>query len=807
MTAPMKRSVLATLVKKRLTQLSSTFDLDVSRSRPKAAHLDALVEDDEVTLEAILGQLNKDELEEICLAHDVPHRGRKSELVARLLGSSSQPAEQLSLTPVAASTASSARDEGSAKYRASAPETTPAEAAPTDEGPTPVEEGKLIDWITNEQVKDTPKEQVRQRVIRLIVHEYKIGFDRMARDFKVKLDGKRKKVDIAIFPAGAEHTQSNLERVVFCDKEPKKGSKGAFKMRDHEQAEKDFGLLYAIMAAVENCRHGLWTNGLEFFFVKKREGRFDTEFQPVGDWPPGDETQGSRTVASNAKQRTADKDMLLTTFKRCHNYIHGNEGMPKDAAFWQFLYLIFAKLHDERRPRDQSPRFWAGMFEKPVNGKRQLVDEQFDPQGQRAIRARIEPLFDEVREKYTGSIFRGNEEITLSDRALAFIVAELAKYDLSRTGLDAKGVAYQELVGSNLRGDRGQYFTPRGPIDLVVQMLDPQEGERMLDPACGTGGFLVSTLKYINERLHEEKGIELGDESTDEFLEIRDRLARYSRNNLFGADFDPFLARAAQMNVVMTSGGEARVMNMNSLEFPKGSLPGVEVGKRKAKLGSMDIVMTNPPFGSDIPITDRGILSKFELALDWKSDGEGGFVNSGSYKSKVAPEILFIERAYKWLKPGGRAGLVLPNGILGNPSDEYIRWWLLRHCWILASVELPVEVFIVEANVNILTSLLFIKRKTEVELDAWDRGQRPEYPVFMAVAEKVGFDRRGNVLYERSPDGEVLATWVDKRERFTIGGKSVERIYRKQEKIVDDDLPKIAKAYREFRTKHPEPGA
>lgn len=151
-------------------------------------------------------------------------------------------------------------------------------------------------------------------------------------------------------------------------------------------------------------------------------------------------------------------------------------------------------------------------------------------------------------------------------------------------------------------------------------------------------------------------------------------------------------------------------------------------------------------------------------------------------------------------------GIVLPDGILGNPGDEYIRHWILKHCWVLASVDLPVEVFIVEANVNILTSLLFLKKKTEEEMRAEALGQVTEYPVFMAVAEKVGFDRRGNTLYERSPDGEELVTTVVEKETIRFGAKKVTRELKRQRKIVDDDLPKIAKAYREFRSQNAEPG-
>jgi type I restriction enzyme M protein len=172
----------------------------------------------------------------------------------------------------------------------------------------------------------------------------------------------------------------------------------------------------------------------------------------------------------------------------------------------------------------------------------------------------------------------------------------------------------------------------------------------------------------------------------------------------------------------------------------------------------------------------------------------------------VAPEILFIQRAVEWLREGGRMGIVLPDGILGNPGDEPIRRWILDHCWILASVDLPVETFIVEANVNILTSLLFLKKKTREERIAENLNGPVEYPVFMAVAEKVGFDRRGNTLYKRSPDGEIILKEQEEKERKRINGKNQFAILKRKVPSVDNDLPEIAKAYGEFRKQYPEPG-
>jgi type I restriction enzyme M protein len=656
-----------------------------------------------------------------------------------------------------------------------------------------IRDGFLLDFVSGtDQLADTPKEQVRQRIARALFHEYGFSVDDMERDFSINVGGKRRRADLAIFKPGAAHAAEHLRRVVVCRPEPKLAKKGAVKMRDFDQAATDLEEIKPFLTDIDACKFGLWTNGLEFFFLQKKASRFQVETQPIGDWPPADETVGSKDVVSHAHTRRADPDMLRTAFRRCHNFIHGNEGMPKDVAFWQFLYLIFCKMHDEKSPREKR-RFWTGPH------------EQFERQGQEAIQKRVLQLFNEVKREYK-AIFRGNEEITLSPRALAFIASELAKYDFTRTDVDAKGAAYQEIVGTNLRGDRGQYFTPRGPIKLVVEILGPKENDRILDPACGTGGFLVATLAYMMKKFREQAKVRPEIESTEEFESLHDRLRCFASKQVYGCDFDPFLIRATQMNMVMAGDGKGHLYHLNSLEFPAGHLDGLDPARKEIPPGTVDVVMTNPPFGSEIPITDPQILKHFDLAHIWERLEDGSYRNTGRLQGSVAPEILFIERCLQWLKPGGRMGIVLPDGILGNPAAEYIRWWILRHSWVLASIDLPVEVFIVEANVNILTSLLFLKRKSADVMKREDLGRKKDYPVFMAVAEKVGFDRRGNKIYKRSPEGDELIEDVETIETITVAGRKVTRTLKRKQKILDDDLPIIAERYREFRRKHTEPG-
>lgn len=658
-----------------------------------------------------------------------------------------------------------------------------------------IEEGKILDYITGEPVNERPKEIVRQKTARALVHEFGIRPEDMEPDVWVPLEigGKptRRLLEIAIWDPDDEHEVEKIKRVVVCKKEP--SSNGTTKIRTHAQAESDLRELKAYMAALPECKYGMWTNGIDLFYLKKTETRFDTKFEPIGDWPPAAESLELEDVHSRGRLRAADPDMLKTTFRRCHNFIHGNEGMQKEEAFWQFLYLIFAKMYDEEVHKRENREFWAGPTER------------FSEEGRKKIRSRVEPLFEQAKSAYS-DVFDGDERIKLSDRALAFMVSELSRYDFTRTNLDAKGAAYQEIVGSNLRGDKGQYFTPRGVVDMAVDMLNPKTDERLLDPACGTGGFLVSTLSHLLSKLRQERDINPHDESSEAFYEIKDILEEYAETNLFGMEFAPELVKATTMNIAMATGASGNVYHANSLDFPNGHLDGVEKAKRNIPLGSADVLITNPPFGSEIPVTDRDILERYDLARKWERGDDGVLRKTAELESSVSPEILFLEQCIRWLRPGGRMGIVLPNAMLNGPSNEYLRRWLLDRCWVLASVEIPIESFIVEANVNIHTSVLFLKKKTDEERQLEALGEDQSYPIFMAVAESCGYDRRGNPVFVRSPNGEEVIREVKKSEKIRIGDEEIVQELHRKEKIVDDDLPKVAEAYHEFRKENPEPG-
>lgn len=674
---------------------------------------------------------------------------------------------------------------------------------------------ETIDYISNKDVvKLTEAEVVRQRIAKVLVHQYGINPDDMVRDYGLQVPNaetgrtSRRRASIAIFEHGKPKSLQTLKRIVVTKARPK-GSRTVTKIRTYAQADAQLAELRELMlAAGPSCTLGMWTDDKDLYFVERKDTRFEPEFHPLPNWPSGDaeEFDATRDASSLAEMRHADEYMLRFAFRRCHNFIHGNEGLPKDAAFWQFLYVLFAKIHDERLVREngRTPRFRVGI-------------EDLDPEGHTgspAVAARIKELFEEVRKFYADQLlFDHRDELTLSSAALTFITGELAPFNLYATPIDAKGVAYQELVGDNLRGDRGQYFTPTGAVRLMVDILDPKEHETVFDPCCGTGGFLRETLNHLLDQWKPKNGTFTSQQYAQILPPLRRKLADYARGHIFGADFDPFLRRATAMSVMMLTDVAGNAFQMDSIAFPDGHLPGNEEARKvpEIQLGNVDVLMTNPPFGADIPFSEAAVLGKYRararkwgVAWSYSREKDGTLKPSTVPASAVAPEQLFVQRAIEWVKPGGRIGIVLPNGILSNPgpSDEAARRLILQECWVMASIELPVETFIVEANVNILTTLLFLRRKTEQEKQEEGMYGAADYPVFMAVAEKVGVDRRGNPVLVRSPEGDVITEEYEETEVLRIGQREVLRTFKRQRPIVDNDLPKIAEEYHEFVKRH-----
>lgn len=668
--------------------------------------------------------------------------------------------------------------------------------ATTSQNEIVLAENEMVCSLTNRVVKATEKEMTLQSMIAMMTEEYGFAPEDMERDFKVKyLDAdsgniKIQKVDLAIFYTGKAHDSEQLIRFIIVAKDAK--------IKPNDKSKGVIATTEAILFGTD-CEYACWTNGEDLQYVYKFEDDFgQPTCENISDFPANGQTlEDLEAQGERAMPRKPANESLVKTFKRCHDYIYGNEGMKK-TAFWELLNLIFCKLYDEKRRFIDAKqgisyrrRFWVGV--KELN-----TDE-----GRAAVAQRIKGIFEDLKESNIfKDVFDGNEQIMLSDRGLAFVAGELAKYSFLDATVDVKGTAYETIVSNTLKQEAGQFFTPRNIIKCMVQMLDPDQNTRVLDPACGSGGFLVMVLDHVRRKIARNLYPALDDvrlEAKYNSSEVDDAVREYAEKMIFGFDFDPDLKKAARMNMVMAGDGHANIYNINSLEYPQGSKPDVslisnavaesikhsadkdfkfEFGINNAQ-GKFDMVFTNPPFGTKVEV-DQEIAIRYEL-------------------NSKAPEVLFIEACYNFLKPGGKMAIVLPDGILGNPNTESVRIWILRHFKLLASVDLPVETFLPQVGVQ--ASLLFLQKKTDDEMLVPIEDE--EYDVFMAIVESVGKDRRGVPVYEKDGDGaELLFENTKKWLGYDENGNEVIRSRKEHIKHLADDLPKVMAAYKLFKEEY-----
>lgn len=575
--------------------------------------------------------------------------------------------------------------------------------------------GSLRCYLTGKLRKDTPEENVRQRWARSLVEEYGYSKDDMSLEFSISMGRARKRADIVIFRTGAPHLQENAIIVIEA------------KRYEIKAADRDIGeeQLKSYMAASSSCRFGLWVGAERKSFEKLASG----EMSPVTDIPRAGEDRPRRPERKDL-QVVHD---LTSVFRRCHNYIHVNGGQQKAEAFHEMLKLIFCKMYDEDESGIELNFAVDPKEQRSESGRRRLKED------------RIEPLFEEVKKRFP-YIFEADEHIKLEPHVLAYVVSEMQFVSLTETETDVKGAAYEELVGQNLRGDRGEYFTPRNVCDMTVKMIQTMFSEdhltnvKVLDCCCGTGGFIVSWIDNLRHVLRDQE-IARGTKNVEG--RVRERVRNTCQRNLFGLDINPFLVRTAQMNLVMHGDGSTNVFRVDSARSPS---EWSEDARRKVPFGKLDVVLTNPPFGTEVIIDDAHILDRYELP-SWEAR---------TPRTTLPAEQLFVETAMNFLREGGILGIVLPDGILNNPSLQFIRSWVLRRGRLIGSVDLPKETFAVSGGVN-NPSVLLIQKFTAAERKQADSGIRDRnHMVFMSSPKTAGIDKRGKPVFLRHPDGREI---------------------------------------------------
>jgi len=417
---------------------------------------------------------------------------------------------------------------------------------------------------------------------------------------------------------------------------------------------------------------------------------------------------------SNWDLRETDKNEILAKFQQCHDILwEGGKRNPAE-AFDEMSKLMFCKIHDERfiTKIGEYYRFQIGTHENI----REVAD-------------RVKKIYRETQGREPG-VF--TEPIKAEDPLIYSVVEILQGVSLSKTDLDAKGVAFEHFLGKVFRGEMGQYFTPRTIVEFMVEMLDPDERQTVIDPACGSGGFLLYTLERVKRDVEKK-------------LASRDAEAawrNFALDGLFGIEINSQLARVAMMNMIIHEDGHSNIENNDALDDPTNFLP-----RRDIKLGKYTMLMTNPPFGAVVKDREKDYLRKYEL---------GGKIK---LRKRQKTEILFLERCLDFLRPGGKMGIVIPDGILTNSSLQYVRDFITERAQILAVVSLPQTAFI-HYGAGVKASLLFLRKKQEEE-------SLPEdYPIFMAIAEHIGYDATGR------PDKNEFPEIFEAYRKFLKGERS-----------------------------------
>lgn len=438
--------------------------------------------------------------------------------------------------------------------------------------------------------------------------------------------------------------------------------------------------------------------------------------------------------------KAVPREELRSAIRKCHQTLWEGGRRSPIAAFGEFCKLIFVKYRDEKNPDIEDGQPYA--FQRR------------DGESSEDLSKRILRLYTNEQEKEPG-VF--TDKINIDPPVIAQVVEHLEALSLDRTELDTKGVAFEEFMGGFFKGDFGQYFTPRELIAFSIELLNPERKHLVLDPACGSGGFLLYALDHVRRAANLRYKNYKSDprQSVDHF----NYWHSFAQNNLFGIEINEELARVAKMNMIIHDDGHTNIVGHDALDF----LERLTALKPELVPNKFDVILTNPPFGSVVKSTekDKGYLDQFDLRHylskgttdtepDESTQGERNAKRGAKAvkeRTSIKTEILFIERVYSYLKPKeGRAAIVLPDGILTNSSLQGVRDWMLSHFQILAVVSLPQFAF-AYYDAGVKASIVFLRKLGDGEVVSDDQ------PIFMALAENIGYDATGrktfNVTVER----------------------------------------------------------
>lgn len=596
------------------------------------------------------------------------------------------------------------------------------------------------DWLVKK-----PEEEVRQSYICRLVNHYGFALDQMSQEVKVNNSSRgrgRAQADIVIWKSKADRlNQISPIIVVECKAEN-------ITIREEDCFQ---GANYASWAGADFF---VTTNLKETRIFKVVKGTIPKRLEEVINIPSASIVNNDKKINELLQQTKAfTRDEFSKLLFACHNIIRNNDKLSPEAAFDEISKILFIKIRYERTNSD------AQIFSKAEFKKAKESYEKFRSKDSRDF---YQELFEKTKEDFKDDdLFDENETIKIRENSFEAIVEKLEIYNLSTTSDDVKGIAFEQFLGRTFRGELGQFFTPRTVVDFMVEVLDPQEGEIICDPCCGSGGFLIKAFEYVRAKIEteihnekekikaqyfteefesfsEDKKAEVEKQVDDLFYKLnqeldinnkKSRLRELSYDCIFGTDANPRMSRTAKMNMIMHGDGHGGVHHNDGLLNVNGIFE-----------NRFDLILTNPPFGSrvekNLKITDADKYTDtvriekykkrygqaYENALKQVNDNVGESLlklyQTGSMSSLT--EVLFIERCLNLLKPGGRMGIVLPEGVLNNSNLQKIREFVESQAKIILITSIPQDVFIA-SGATVKPSLLFFKKFTEEESADWQR--------------------------------------------------------------------------------------
>ena len=611
---------------------------------------------------------------------------------------------------------------------------------------------KIFAPLKNKELVLTPEERVRQEYICRLVNHYGYDLSQMEQELQVNNSHRgqgKARADIVVWKsASAKSNEDAATIIVEC-----KAEHITIREEDYFQ-----GYNYAAWAGADFF---VTTNLKETRVFKVNKGKLPKRLEEIVDIPKADELTNAKKLKELLSQTKAfTREEFSKLLFKCHNIIRNNDKLSPEAAFDEISKVLFIKIRYER-DNTGTQIFSEEEFKK--------LREAYDKTKSKQSLPFYQQLFERTKEDYVkDDLFEPNDTIKIKEASFEAIVKELEVYNLSRTADDVKGIAFEKFLGKTFRGELGQFFTPRTIVDFMVALLDPEEGEIICDPCCGSGGFLIKAFEYVREKiendiqkakeqikaqLFDEKYDSLSDkkkteidERVDEYFTILNkeldtihtdsRLQHLSSDCIFGTDANPRMARTAKMNMIMHGDGHGGVHHRDGLLNVNGIFE-----------NRFDVILTNPPFGSRVEktlkITEADMETNSQkIAAYEKKYGEETYhkamsqVNDhigepilnlyDSGKLSGLTEVLFIERCLRLLKPGGRLGIVLPEGVLNNTQLQSVRELVEGMAKIILITSIPQDVFMA-SGATVKPSLMFFKKFTMEEVVQYEQAKTTAY--------------------------------------------------------------------------------